>query len=97
MDPECQPLLALFACYLPQAQITLITSQHQYLFNLFIADEGVTHSIAFSRDPLPSVNQVADFLEVSGMAQIIEFSPVALRLDITDETGQLSFIKRSAS
>lgn len=97
MDPECQSLLALFACYFPQAQITLITSQHHYLFNLFMADEKVTHSIVFSRAPLPSVKQIADFIEVSGLAQLIELSPVALRLDITDETGCLSFIEGSAS
>lgn len=97
MDPEYQSLLALVACYFPQAQITLITSQHHYLFNLFMADEKVTHSIVFSRAPLPSAKQIADFIEVPGLAQLIELSPVALRLDITDETGCLSFIEGSAS
>lgn len=97
MNPECQSLLALFACCFPQAHITLITSQHQYLFNLFMADERVTHSITFSRASLPSVNQVADLLEVSGLVQLIGLSPIALRLAIIGETEGLSFIKGSAS
>jgi hypothetical protein len=46
MNPECQPLLALFARRLSQAHITLITSERQYRFNLFVADEKITHLIA---------------------------------------------------
>lgn len=89
MNPEYQSLLALFAYCFPQAQITLITSKHQHLFNLFIADEGITHCIGFSCAYLPSVTHVADFIEASDLVALIELSPTALRLDIKEEMGTL--------
>lgn len=35
MTPECQSLPAVFARHFPQAHITLITSEQQYVLNLF--------------------------------------------------------------
>jgi hypothetical protein len=87
MDPECQLLLTLFARRLPQARITLITLKHHYLFNLFIANERVTHCIVLGRVHLPSMTQVADFIEETNLAVLIELSPVALRLNIPEETS----------
>lgn len=95
MDPDCLSLLALFASYFPQAHITLLTLEHQCLFNLFIADERVIHCIVFSHAGLPSVMQMKDFIEESDLAAFIELSPVALRLAIADEAGHLSYNSRA--
>lgn len=60
MDPECQSLLALFAQRFPLAHITLITSAHQYLLNLFIVNERITHVILFNCARLPPVVQLSN-------------------------------------
>lgn len=97
MDPECPSVLAVFARCFPQAQIILITSAHAYALNLFTADEGITHFVSVSRAHLPSVPQLADFIDGAHFVELIGLSPVALRLDITDEAGHFSFISRAAA
>lgn len=97
MNSESQSLLAVFAHCFPQAQIILITSEHAYALNLFIADEGITHFVSVSRAHFPSVPQLADFIDVAHFIDLIDLSPVALRLDIKDEAGHFSFISRAVA
>lgn len=96
MISECQWLLAYISYCLPQANIILDISKHQYRFTLFVPAEMVSHLLIFNRDCFRlTESQVSGMLDTFDVIALIELSPVALRMEITDEQGQFCFRKKA--